>query len=242
MSAGLGWSELLLLGIIAGLLLDAKDLRALWKLARRAREYYYRLRYACEGALQGQGDAMPVDYRLESKVRVRGLSAEQKAQASALLVDELRSEAALKDAPCLAAFCPNADEPAIGPWLAEMAAQGRLLLPRILPDRHMEFVAVSDLEKDLVRGAFNLKEPRPDLPASPAEPTVYLVPGVAFGPRGERLGHGAGYYDRYLSAHPSALRIGLCYDVQLWNTPLPQLSHDVRMDRVLTAPAGSLTA
>ncbi len=68
---------------------------------------------------------------------------------------------------------------------------------------------------------------------APEQVGVILVPGLAFGRNGSRLGRGAGFYDRYLSAHPHALRAGIAFSDQLLDS-LPEDPHDQRMDILLT--------
>ena len=66
-----------------------------------------------------------------------------------------------------------------------------------------------------------------------AASVLFLVPGVAFDPRGARLGRGAGCYDRALAAFGAARRIGFGYDFQV--VPLlPEATWDVRMHAVVT--------
>lgn len=75
----------------------------------------------------------------------------------------------------------------------------------------------------------NLGQPR-CLPDSIA---AILVPGLAFSAHGERLGRGAGFYDRFLAQNPHALRIGIGFSEQI----LPQIPHepfDQVLDIVLT--------
>lgn len=67
----------------------------------------------------------------------------------------------------------------------------------------------------------------------PQDVSIILVPGLAFGRDGSRLGRGAGFYDRFLSAHPDALRAGIAYSDQVLDT-LPEDPHDQRMDILLT--------
>ena len=63
---------------------------------------------------------------------------------------------------------------------------------------------------------------------------LFLVPGLAFGRRGERLGFGAVIYDRLLSsASPRARFVGVAHDWQLVDA-IPQESHDVCMHCILT--------
>lgn len=61
---------------------------------------------------------------------------------------------------------------------------------------------------------------------------LILVPGVAFDRRGGRLGHGKGYYDRFLE-QARAFRLGIAFNFQLLDS-IPQDSHDIRMNAVLT--------
>lgn len=233
MESALGWSEILALAVLAALLLDTQDLRKLFVLGKRLRTMLYKFRYDLEDALQGEGAPMPIDLRKQVQEAIRKMSTEQRTLESASIVAQLRAHPALQKATRIAAFHPCSTEPAITPWLSDLADQGRLLLPRVLPDRQMEFVLVHNLDQELRTGAFGLREPRPDLPASTEVPTAFIVPGVVFGPQGERLGHGAGYYDRFLAQHPDALRIGIGFSVQMVDTPIPQAVHDIRMHEVV---------
>lgn len=61
---------------------------------------------------------------------------------------------------------------------------------------------------------------------------LLIVPGVAFDNQCNRLGHGAGYFDRLLKA-TRGIKIGLCFDFQLVDT-IPTDEHDVSMDFVVT--------
>jgi 5-formyltetrahydrofolate cyclo-ligase len=96
----------------------------------------------------------------------------------------------------------------------------------------LEFVPAH--RADLVPGPHGVPEPAagPSLAAGTPD-VVVLVPGVAFDARGGRLGRGLGCYDRALAAHPTALRIGLAYEVQIVPV-VPRSSWDEAMDFVVT--------
>jgi 5-formyltetrahydrofolate cyclo-ligase len=71
-------------------------------------------------------------------------------------------------------------------------------------------------------------------------PDLLLVPLLAFGRRGGRLGYGAGHYDRTLqslrAAKPTIRAIGLAFAAQEVET-LPLEPHDEPLDAVLTERA-----
>lgn len=80
-------------------------------------------------------------------------------------------------------------------------------------------------------------DPGPSVPSIPLRDVgVVLVPLVAFDTAGNRLGQGAGFYDRALGALPPAERpllVGLAYDEQELDEWRPEM-WDVPMDIVLT--------
>lgn len=67
-----------------------------------------------------------------------------------------------------------------------------------------------------------------------ARQTAILVPGIAFAPNGQRIGHGNGYYDRLLIKFLTAYKIGIAFVGQHYHR-LPVEPHDVPMDRVIFA-------
>lgn len=78
----------------------------------------------------------------------------------------------------------------------------------------------------LMAGPFGLRQP----PAHAAEvaPDIILAPLVGFDRRGNRVGQGAGHYDRAFAAHPRAWRVGIAWSAQEvdaltpdpWDVPL----------------------
>jgi 5-formyltetrahydrofolate cyclo-ligase len=70
------------------------------------------------------------------------------------------------------------------------------------------------------------------------EVDLFLVPGLAFDERGNRLGMGGGYFDRLLSgASPKASLIGLAHDFQVL-PEIPREAHDIPMTAVIGPSAG----
>jgi 5-formyltetrahydrofolate cyclo-ligase len=60
-----------------------------------------------------------------------------------------------------------------------------------------------------------------------------IAPGLAFTTRGERLGSGAGYYDRWFVEHRHGQRIALAFEAQIFES-LPCSERDVPVDLIVT--------
>lgn len=83
-------------------------------------------------------------------------------------------------------------------------------------------------------GRFGIPEPREcGEKALPEELDLIIVPGVAFGIDGTRLGRGAGYYDRFLSRAKNAKKIALCREAAL-NETVPTEPHDEKVDIIVS--------
>lgn len=91
-----------------------------------------------------------------------------------------------------------------------------------------------DFDADLCAGKFGIREPKPEaLRRVPLEQAgVWLVPGLAFDERGNRLGRGRGYYDALLK-EVKGLKIALAHDFQILKE-VPTEPHDVRVDCIVT--------
>lgn len=83
-------------------------------------------------------------------------------------------------------------------------------------------------------GQWGIREPMPDAPA--VQPDILLVPLACFDRAGQRIGYGAGYYDRTIAnlrAIKAITTIGIAFAVQ--EIPqVPATAHDERLDFVLT--------
>lgn len=96
---------------------------------------------------------------------------------------------------------------------AARAAGCGLALPHVI-DRAtpLRFLPWDGEPSGLTTGAFGLRQPNPALPD--IAPDVILTPLVAFDRALNRIGQGAGHYDRAFAAFPHARRIGIAWSVQ----------------------------
>ncbi len=95
----------------------------------------------------------------------------------------------------------------------------------------MDFYHVDD-ERQLQAGAYGIPEPLESCARIAASQLdIIIVPGIAFGENGERLGHGGGYYDRYLQRAPQARLFALAFREQFC-ADIPLEQHDRCIDKI----------
>ena len=118
-------------------------------------------------------------------------------------------------------------------------AQGkRVAVPVVMSGtKTLAHALINGLDQ-LVVGPWELAQPDPAaaiwLPTE-ARIDLVVVPGLAFDRRGQRIGWGSGYYDRFL-AQVQAVTIGLCYDALVLDC-IPGEPHDVPVDVVVAETA-----
>lgn len=96
---------------------------------------------------------------------------------------------------------------------------------------------IKDPQRELVKGPFGIYEPKRDNMNAVKSDDIdmVVVPGIAFDAKGNRIGHGEGYFDRFLKYLPkSTPTIGLGFIFQLVDK-IDTLSWDIPVTKVITA-------
>jgi 5-formyltetrahydrofolate cyclo-ligase len=121
------------------------------------------------------------------------------------------------------------------PLLRRFAAAGAsLALPAIIRRGDPLVFRAFQFGQELARGQWGIREPKPDAPE--VRPDIVLAPLAVFDRRGNRIGYGAGYYDRTLRALRAMkpiVVIGLAFALQEVDE-VPPRSWDEPLDLVLT--------
>ncbi|WP_125711624.1 5-formyltetrahydrofolate cyclo-ligase [Companilactobacillus kedongensis] len=107
-------------------------------------------------------------------------------------------------------------------------------IPKTFADYTMTFVKYTS-ETPLEDSSFGVKEPVNYEVDTVNPPELIIVPGLAFSKQdNNRLGFGAGYYDRYLASHPTRT-ISLAMSEQYYlQTPWPVYVLDKSVDEIIT--------
>lgn len=101
-------------------------------------------------------------------------------------------------------------------------------------DTKNEILILSKLENwdDLEKGSYGILEPETVIRVPSDELDLIIVPGVGFDEKGNRLGHGKGYYDKLLQK-TNTKTIGLAFECQMVEE-IPIDQNDVPVDMIIT--------
>lgn len=115
----------------------------------------------------------------------------------------------------------------------------KVYVPKV-EDGGMNFYEIKGFE-GLIRSEFGIMEPdsqehhRYIAGLSDNSKMLMLLPGLAFDKYGNRIGYGAGYYDRYLNSHSQTewVKLALAYDFQVMNQ-IKVNKYDIPTDYIIT--------
>lgn len=152
------------------------------------------------------------------------------------LVDHFRSWSVYQNCDTIMFYVAMPDEAQTELLISDALKRGKQVYVPLLGEKYGEMSAAGIASLDeLVVGKYGLKMPRRDkiTAVAPDAIDVIVVPGVAFDRSGNRLGMGAGYYDRFFPKTRCGVLLGLAWGFQVIEE-VPGEVHDVRMQYLLT--------
>ena len=160
------------------------------------------------------------------------------AERSERIVARVRACEAYQRARSVALFWPLAGEVDLRSLDAAARAEGKAVYYPVMDPIEGGFstgFALSELSSELALRASRFMEPPPGAPrAARSDVDLVVVPALAVGADGNRLGYGGGFYDVTLPDFvPPAVSMIVAYDFQLL-AEIPTLPHDVACQLVVT--------
>ena len=110
----------------------------------------------------------------------------------------------------------------------------KIIVPAVNKEKNKlilsELISWDHLEK----GAYNILEPKKKFikETSIDEIDLIIVPGLGFDLKGNRIGHGKGFYDRLLRI-PKVKKIGLAFEWQIFDE-IPTDNHDIPINMIIS--------
>lgn len=154
-----------------------------------------------------------------------------------LIKDRLFSLPEIHQAGVIFFFASFKSEVSTFPMIEEAYRLGkRIVFPKV--DRKLKGLVLYEVKglSELAPGCMDIPEPdvseerRMDI----NDVDIVIMPGVAFDKKGNRIGYGAGFYDKLLSALKKQIPlIAITYEEQVLAS-LPSEPHDIKVHRIVT--------
>jgi 5-formyltetrahydrofolate cyclo-ligase len=178
------------------------------------------------------------EIRRETLARRNALSDEDRSQQSKAIMECLFDFANFLEAR-IVLFYVNADsEVATEAMIDRALAYGKIVAVPWVDQKERQILPlkIDNLDQDVRPGYRGIREPIPQrckaIPVKNVD--LAIIPGVAFDERGGRIGHGTGYYDKFIPMLDVTTRkVALAYECQIV-PQIPMEPHDRYIDIIIT--------
>ena len=156
-----------------------------------------------------------VDARKIAKEILLSLSTDKRNYQEELILDYLRQLPEWTEAKIIALTKSMSIEFSLGK-VVKLARNmnKKIVVPVTLPHRQMKF-AFWDEKAQFQKNFFGVEEPIQPIWVDKEQIDLVIVPGLAYSKKGERLGFGGGYYDRFIEQQNFST-ISLAYQEQVY--------------------------
>jgi 5-formyltetrahydrofolate cyclo-ligase len=174
--------------------------------------------------------------RTELKTRLTAMSVEARAEKSKSACRNLIETPQFGQSTVVMIYLSLPHEVDTSAAILAAWQQGKTVaVPKISwQQRHMIPVVITSLEVGFSTEVGGLRNPITGAPMPIEDIDLVVAPGLGFDRKGNRLGRGGSYYDRFF-AHKNlhAVKCGFAFDEQVIDT-VPTVEHDVQMDMLVT--------
>ncbi|MDQ3155174.1 MAG: 5-formyltetrahydrofolate cyclo-ligase [Actinomycetota bacterium] len=177
------------------------------------------------------------EQRLEAIAQRRAIPVADRVEAAKAIAAHVLAQPIIAQSSRVAAYVSMRSEPGTGPTIAGLLDRGiEVIVPISLEDGSLDWVVYSP-EAAVMSTSLGISEPDGDRLGAQALSTAdfVIVPALAVDVAGNRLGRGAGYYDRSLG-YANAPLCALLFAGEIADA-VPHEGHDIPMNMVVT-PTG----
>ncbi|EDW92311.1 5-formyltetrahydrofolate cyclo-ligase [Drosophila yakuba] len=193
-------------------------------------------------------NSLKVALRKRIKDALKGIDAEAIARQSQAVTSKVLQSEVFRQAQRVSIYLSTASELDTTALISEMFRLEKMVFVPTYEGSRMKMVRLRGMDEyeSLPPTKWNIKQPdfkeaREDAMTNGHGIDLFIVPGVAFTRCGARMGHGMGYYDKFLKQHAdkyphkkiSLMALSLNEQI-VSNEELPMESHDVRLHSVIT--------
>jgi 5-formyltetrahydrofolate cyclo-ligase len=255
-NTGIGFSEVGLILVIVLVFFGSKEIpefiRVIAKFMAKIRHYTDKVKRELDSVTQMtefhiNSDVSEPKFDVADRKRAlreqyllicKELNDEIRIEKSSLIFECLKNTTSFKEASTVMMYLNSGSEVETKLAVKEMLKSGkRVILPYHKENGEMDITEIYDFEKDIVVGTDIAHEPGPLLRKQFFKSDLQLIvcPGVVFDMQGGRIGRGKFHYEMFLRELKGRIPIiGLAFDCQVCQGPLPFDYNDIAMDRIIT--------
>ena len=174
-----------------------------------------------------------IEKRKEIKQMQKKLTSEYCHFADMKICDSIINLDEFKKSKTIFCFINLENEINTRPIIEQAWTMGKsIAVPKCTGQGIMELYNINSYD-DLESGSYGIREPKKSCPCvSPEQIDFAVIPCISCDLNGWRLGHGGGYYDRYLE-HTTFMTAVICRQAVL-SESIPHENYDRRMNIVVT--------
>lgn len=174
--------------------------------------------------------------RRDLRTRLMELTGDERIASSRKACQNLINTDQFKRASVVMFYLSLPHEIDVTPAILYAWQQGKTVaVPKVSwQQRHMIPVEITSLETGVAIEAAGLRNPITGVPVPPDDIDLVVTPGLAFDKKGNRLGRGGSYYDRFFDSNKlGACKCGFAFSRQIVEN-VPVDDHDKFMDLLVT--------
>jgi 5-formyltetrahydrofolate cyclo-ligase len=112
-----------------------------------------------------------------------------------------------------------------------LAEGKRVVLPKV-KGKELQLFEIKSFDHDVLPGAWGIPEPEEGVRVELKDIGLIVAPGAAFDEQGNRIGYGAGFYDKLLPLYKGRT-VALAFELQIV-PDAPAGLHDIPMQMIIT--------
>ena len=175
------------------------------------------------------------ELRKKIRAEARNPDSEYRKNASSVIQSKVIESVEFLNSESVFIYVSTDSEPETGLIIRKALEAGKnVYVPKCTGKTEMKAVRIESTD-ELVSGYMGIKEPAHDGPTADRI-DLSVIPCMAASSDGARLGHGAGFYDRFLS-NTDTFKMCLCFGRNIYDD-IPMSENDIKMDKVITESEG----
>lgn len=173
------------------------------------------------------------DLRRETAGRLSALSPAEIEEKSAIITEKLKQLAEYENARTVFVFIGVRQEPDTRAFIADALEKGKTVAVPLSYENGTMSLRIIKTLSELTPGMYGIPAPPEDTPVLlPENVDLAVIPAVAYDVKCRRLGHGGGYYDRFLGNFRGTA-VGIAFNECIYKE-IPCEDHDLPVNAVVT--------